>query len=69
MNSNALLLRALAGPLTLILVGLLFVIDHAGVISVSKTWPVIIIFSGLIRLAERAFPAEPPPFNPQGGVR
>ena len=69
MNSTALLLRALGGPLTLILVGVLFVIDHAGVVSVSKTWPVIIIFLGLIRLAERAFPAEPPPFNPQGGAR
>ena len=69
MNSNALLLRALGGPLTLILIGVLFVIDHAGVISVSKTWPILIIFLGVMRLAERAFPVEPPPFNPQGGIR
>ena len=69
MNSNALLLRALRGPLTLIVVGLLLVIDHAGTVSFSKTWPIIIIFLGAIRLAERAFPVEPPPFNPQGGVR
>ncbi len=69
MNSNALLLRALRGPLTLILVGVLFVIDHADILSFSKTWPIIIIFLGVIRLAERAFPVEPPPFNPQGGAQ
>jgi hypothetical protein len=68
-NSNALLLRALRGPLTLILVGALFVIDHADILSFSKTWPIIIIFLGVIRLAERAFPIEPPPFTPQGGAQ
>ncbi len=70
MNSNSLLLRALRGPLTLILVGSLFAIDHAHVISFTKTWPIIIIFLGLIRLAERAIadePTQPPPFN-QGGA-
>lgn len=76
MNSNALLLRALRGPLTLILVGLLFVIDHAGILGFSKTWPIIIIFLGVIRLAERAFttsdPPVAPPYNPpypNGGAR
>lgn len=69
MNSNGLLLRALRGPLTLILVGVLFVIDHADVLSFSKTWPIIIIFLGVIRLAERAFPVEPPPFHPHGGAQ
>ena len=43
------LLRALRGPLTLILIGVLFVIDHNGAISFTKTWPIIIIFLGLIR--------------------
>lgn len=79
MNNNALLLRALRGPLTLILVGILFLIDHSGGISFTKTWPVIIIFLGVIRLAERAFtvPQEPPPpippafppTFPQGGAQ
>ncbi|MFN0102550.1 MAG: hypothetical protein ACKV2U_10725 [Bryobacteraceae bacterium] len=70
MNSNALLLRALRGPLTLILVGSLFVIDHNGVIGFTKTWPIIIIFLGLIRLAERALTASqtPPPPYSQGGA-
>ena len=52
-NSNSLLLRALRGPLTLILIGTLFVIDHAGMLSFTKTWPIIIIFLGVIRLGER----------------
>ena len=54
MNSNSLLLRALRGPLTLILIGTLFVIDHSGGISFTKSWPIIVIFAGLIRLAEHA---------------
>ena len=72
MNNNALLLRALRGPLTLILIGVLFVIEHAGVISVTKTWPLIIIFLGVMRLAEHTLTppsATPPPFNPHGGPR
>jgi hypothetical protein len=70
-SSNALLLRALRGPLSLILIGTLFVIDHNQVISFTKTWPIIIIFLGAIRLAERALMPEqppPPPYTP-GGLR
>jgi len=68
-NSNSLLLRALRGPLTLILIGILFVIDHNGAISFTKTWPIIIIFLGVVRLGERALLTEhaPPPPNIQGG--
>jgi hypothetical protein len=70
-NSNALLLQALRGPLTLILIGTLFVMDHNSVISFTKTWPIIIIFLGSIRLAERALLPEQPPAPPysQGGAR
>lgn len=68
MNSNALLFRALRGPLTLILIGVLFAIDHNGAISFTKTWPIIIIFLGVIRLAERALQPPPPPFS-QGGAQ
>lgn len=70
-NSNSLLLRALRGPLTLILIGTLFVIDHAGMLSFTKTWPIIIIFLGIIRLGERALAPEqtPPPPYSQGGAQ
>ena len=70
LSHNALLLRALRGPLTLILIGTLFVVDHNGAISFTKTWPIIIIFLGVIRLAERALAtgeAPPPPYS-QGGA-
>lgn len=64
MNSNALLLRALRGPLTLILVGILFAIDHTGALSFTKTWPIIIIFLGVVKLAERGL-ANAPQGGPQ----
>lgn len=63
MNNNALLLRALRGPLTLILLGALFAIDHNGGVTFSKTWPVLIIFLGVMRLAERVIS------TPQGGAQ
>jgi len=67
-SANALLVRALRGPLTLILIGSLFVIDHSGGISFTKTWPIIIIFLGCVKLAERALggvqPPGPPPNPP-----
>lgn len=72
MNNNVSLIRALRGPLTLILVGTLFVLDYSGGIGFGKTWPVIIIFFGLLRLAERAVATEQPPPTPPysaGGAR
>jgi hypothetical protein len=68
-NNNALLLRALRGPLTLIVTGILFVVDHSGALSFTKTWPILIIFLGVVRLAERAVATPPPPFNTQGGAQ
>lgn len=68
-NNNALLARALRGPLTLILIGALFAIDHAGVVSFTKTWPILIIFMGVFRLLERMLATAPPPFPPQGGAQ
>lgn len=70
-NSPAALLRALRGPLSLILTGSLFAVDHAGWLSFTKSWPILIIFMGVIRLAERAAlgrEAPPPPYSPTGGA-
>lgn len=82
MSNHSLLIRALRGPLTLILVGTLFAVDHAGGLSFTKTWPVLIIFLGLIKLGERAmagnepqppvppsYPPQYPPQYPQGGAQ
>ena len=69
MTNNALLIRALRGPLLLILIGVLFLLDHNTAFDFNKTWPVIIIFLGVMRLAERSLTPPPPPFTPQGGAQ
>jgi hypothetical protein len=38
----------------LIAVGTLFALDHAGSASFGKTWPILIILYGVLRLAERS---------------
>jgi hypothetical protein len=38
----------------LIAVGLLFLLDHTGSFSFSRTWPVLIIAFGVLKLLERS---------------
>lgn len=38
----------------LIAVGLLFVLDHFGQMGFSRTWPVLIIIFGVLKLLERS---------------
>lgn len=52
MNAN--LVRAIRGPIILITLGVLFAIDHSGLLSFSRTWPVLVIVIGLMKLLERA---------------
>jgi hypothetical protein len=53
MTRGALYVQAIRGPLVLITLGALFAIHQAGVISFARTWPLIIIVVGLVKLAER----------------
>jgi hypothetical protein len=53
MTRGALYAQAIRGPLILITLGILFAIHQAGVIPFSRTWPLIIIVIGLVKLAER----------------
>lgn len=77
MSRTALYLQAVRGPLVLITLGVLFAMHQAGVISFSRTWPLIIIVVGLVKLLERlvAPPANyppggyPPQMPPSGGAR
>ena len=46
------LTRAAFGPVLLIVIGLLFVIEYAGGPRVDQTWPALIITAGLLKLAE-----------------
>ncbi len=52
MPTNVSLLCAVRGPLMLIALGTLMAIDHAGGMRFSRTWPVLIIVFGILKLAE-----------------
>lgn len=77
MTERSTLLRAVRGPILLIALGVLFVLDqHAGFMPFYRTWPILLILMGIFRLAERLtappapvgagtgpWPRQPPP-NP-----
>jgi len=66
MNSRwGLYAQASRGPVLLIVLGVLCAIHQAGFFSLSRTWPLIIIAVGVLKLIERAFlPAPVPPSFP-----
>jgi hypothetical protein len=59
-------LRAIRGPVTLIVVGVLFLADHLTSYSFRQTWPVLLIVFGLLTLFGRESrpPYVPPPAGP-----
>ncbi len=63
---TALFVQAIRGPILLITIGVLFAIHQAGIIPFSRTWPLIIIVVGFMKLLERmALPHNvPPPGGP-----
>jgi uncharacterized membrane protein len=67
MNSRrALFAQAIRGPILLITIGVLFAMHEAGVLHFSRTWPLIIIVIGVLKLIERmAMPQSSVP--PAGG--
>lgn len=81
MNSAYLanLLQASRGPILLITVGVLMVIDYNTPFSFGQTWPALIIVFGILKLAERMVsppqsrvpapytPGVPPGFQPPPG--
>lgn len=56
--NNGSLFRAIRGPVTLIVVGSLFLADHLGYYEFHRTWPVILIVLGLLSLIARISPAS-----------
>ena len=50
--NHASLLSALRGPVMLLTLGLLFVVDQSGSVSFVNTWPALIIVYGLFKLLE-----------------
>ncbi len=65
MNRSALFLQAVRGPVLLITIGTLFALEQAGILSFFRTWPLIIIVVGVMKLLERL--AAPPFIIPPGG--
>lgn len=54
--------QAIRGPILLITIGVLFAVHQAGILPFSRTWPLIIIVIGLMKLFERmAAPHVVPP--------
>lgn len=63
MNTRtAFYIQAIRGPVLLVTVGVLFAIHQAGGLSFSRTWPLLIIVIGIMKLLERAW-APPAPWN------
>lgn len=52
-SNSAPLLRAIRGPILLMTLGGLFAIDYFGPYPVYRTWPVLLIVFGILKLAER----------------
>jgi cell wall-active antibiotic response 4TMS protein YvqF len=67
-SRTALIAQAARGPILLIVLGILFAMHQSGVISFSRSWPLIIIVLGVIKLIERIV-APPVPNFPPGGER
>lgn len=65
MSRRYLLTRAVRGPLLLILLGLLFLLDQHGELPIHQTWPVLLVAYGFLKLAERLLaPPVPVPTYP-----
>jgi Domain of unknown function (DUF5668) len=69
-NRGALFAQAIRGPILLITIGVLFAMHQAGVLHFSRTWPLIIIVIGVLKLVERlAIPQSPTPHQVGGPPR
>jgi hypothetical protein len=64
----ALFVQATRGPILLITIGILFAIHQAGIIPFSRTWPLILIVIGFMKLIERMV-GRPMPASPGGAYR
>jgi hypothetical protein len=52
---TALYIQAIRGPVLLVTAGVLFAIHQAGVLSFSRTWPLLVIVIGVMKLLERTW--------------
>jgi hypothetical protein len=59
-SSSEALARSLRGPVLLITLGALFMIDYAGGASLGRTWPVLLIVLGALKLVEHLLSQRTP---------
>ena len=67
-NRTALFAQAIRGPILLITVGVLFAMQQANIVPFSRTWPLVIIVVGLVKLLERMNVRPQTPTSPNGGA-
>jgi hypothetical protein len=69
-GSSGTFLQAIRGPILLIALGTLLAVDHFGPWGFWRTWPVLVILFGLLKLFER-MASRPPAPRPdvQGGYQ
>jgi len=63
MNDISHFVQAIRGPIMLIALGSLVAIDYAGIYGFWRTWPILIIVFGLLKLLERATAKPAPPYT------
>lgn len=63
MKTSYLLMRAVRGPIVLIVLGALFAFDHADMLGFERTWPILIIVLGVFKLIERLLAPPAPQFG------
>ena len=63
MNDISGVIQAIRGPIMLITLGTLVAIDYAGIYGFWRTWPILIIVFGLLKLMERASAKPAPPYG------
>ena len=54
MNRNYMFVRAIRGPILLIALGVLMLLQRFSDFSFHRSWPILIIVIGLLKLVERA---------------
>ena len=59
-----LLLRRARGPLILVTIGVMALLDQYGVLSFGRSWPLLLIVIGILTLAERVALSNAPPPPP-----
>ncbi len=65
---GAMFVQAARGPVLLITVGILFAMHQAGRLSFGRSWPLLIIVLGVMKLIERVLAPVPPRVVPPDTV-